>query len=104
MFAEQLNAELNFKTADRVKNGVNYLQVVDSKIHLNPKKVIFHFDNLFNGDKTLGDNINKVLNENWREVFEDVKPHYEEAFQKIAASIFNGLLDKVPKKDLFGED
>lgn len=78
--------------------------MVNSKIHLKPKKVTYHFGNLFNGDNKLGDNINKVLNENWSEVFQDVKPQYEEVFQKIAATIFNGLLEKVPKKDLFGEN
>ena len=65
----------------------------------------FHinFDNLFDGDKALSDNVNNVINENWRDVFNDVKSGYEEAGAKVAESVFSSLLSKVTASELFGE-
>lgn len=36
------------------------MKVTDFRVTMNPEKVVFKFDNLFNGDKELGNNINQV--------------------------------------------
>ena len=83
------------------KKGQKYLKVVEGKLVLTPGLVKFKLENLFDGDKTLGDNINSVMNENWKEVFADVKSSYEEAYSQIVETIFNNLLAKVPYDELF---
>lgn len=95
---------LRFTFEEFEKKGKKHFRVVDSKLVMNPKLIQIKLDNLFNGDKALGDNINQVMNDNWAEVFADVKPSYEEAFAKIFLSIFNNLLAKVPISEIFGED
>lgn len=69
---------------------------------MSPKLIKFDLQNLFNGDKALADNVLKVLNENWEEVFGDVKSGYENAFSQIFTGIFSRLLDRVSVDDLFG--
>lgn len=79
------------------------MKVVNTKLSINPSLVTFNFDNLFDGDENLGNNINKVVNDNWKEVFGDVKSNYEEAFATIIQSLFNNLLGKVPIAELFNQ-
>ncbi|KAJ3664931.1 hypothetical protein Zmor_000463 [Zophobas morio] len=82
----------------------NHYKVVNTEM-MYTKMENFHinFDNLFDGDKALSDNVNNVINENWRDVFNDVKSGYEEAGAKVAESVFSSLLSKVTASELFGE-
>lgn len=61
----------------------------------------FNFENLFNGDKRLGDEINKVLNENWDSIYNDVRSSYDESFGLIFKDIANRIFNRVPFNDLF---
>jgi hypothetical protein len=47
--------------------------MLSCNVTLNPELISFNFENLFDGNKELGDNTNQVLNDNWKEVFDDVK-------------------------------
>ncbi|XP_063930450.1 protein takeout-like [Zophobas morio] len=97
-----LSLHLTFSLEEYEKNGKTHYKVVDNKLILMPQLMKFRMDNLFDGDKILGDNINQVLNDNWSEVFAEVKPNYEEAFGKIFTAIFENVLKKVSKTELFG--
>jgi len=65
------------------------------------KKNIFKYDNQFNGNKELGDPITSLLNENWKEVFEDIKPEVQEVINVILTNYINIIFEKVPIHDLF---
>ncbi|XP_044261206.1 uncharacterized protein LOC123009145 [Tribolium madens] len=99
-----LDYVLTFQLAEITKKSTKHFKVVDSKLEMNPKSIQFKLENLFGGDKTLGDNINQVMNENWREVFADVKTSYEEAFSKIFFSVFSNFLAKVPISEIFNSN
>jgi hypothetical protein len=47
--------------------------MLSCNVTLNPELISFNFENLFDGNKELGDNTNQVLSDNWKEVFDDVK-------------------------------
>lgn len=83
------------------KKGVKYVEIKSLKVHLNAEKVEFDFKNLFNGDPRLGPEMNRILNENWTEIFEDVKYAYGEAFGAIFKTIVNVIFKRVPYDDLF---
>ncbi|KAF7285514.1 protein takeout-like [Rhynchophorus ferrugineus] len=85
------------------KKGKVFMKCVDYKITLKPGKVSYQFDNLFDGQKELGDNINKVLNESWEEVFNDVRDGYEKSLGIIFNDLANRILSKVPEKEIFLE-
>ncbi|KAJ3618237.1 hypothetical protein MTP99_006258 [Tenebrio molitor] len=83
------------------KNDKTYARFVKSDLDMSPGLIHFNFDNLFNGDKALGDSINKVMNENWKEVFEDVKSDYTETVNRILLSLLNGFFSKVSIEEAF---
>lgn len=71
---------------------------------MTPRSIKFDLQNLFNGNKALGNMILTVLNENWKSVYDDVQSSYEDAFAQIFTSIFNNFLSRVPTDRLFGKD
>lgn len=83
------------------KKGVTYMKIKDFKLVLKPERVHYKFENLFNGDERLGKQMNDVLNENWKEVFDDVKLGYEEFIGSIGKHVANSIFLKVPYDDLF---
>ncbi|KAF2887161.1 hypothetical protein ILUMI_19012 [Ignelater luminosus] len=85
------------------KKGKVYMRVKKYIVTLDPGKVIFNFENLFNGDERLGKEMNNILNENWKDVFDDVKSGYEESFGIIFGDFANRVYSKIPFKDLFLE-
>ncbi|KAJ3618506.1 hypothetical protein MTP99_006486 [Tenebrio molitor] len=97
---KNMHGKLTFTFEEYEKKGEKHLKIIEGKLKMQPESVHFNFENLFNGDKALGDNINKVMNENWEEVFSDVKSSYEDAFGQIVTGLFNGLLAKVPISEL----
>lgn len=55
-------------------DGNKYLNITSYIIKFKPKAVTFRFDNLFNGDKLLGNTMNKFMNDNWDPVFAGIIP------------------------------
>ncbi|KAJ3650921.1 hypothetical protein Zmor_016996 [Zophobas morio] len=82
------------------KKGKTYMKFVTSGITMEPESVYFNFENLFDGDKQLGDNINKVLNENWKEVFDDLRSSYSEIVARLFKQFLNILFSKVSIEEL----
>lgn len=99
---EELNFSLDFLLERYKKDGKTHFKVTNSTLNLNPKFIIFRLDNLFGGEKTLSDNLNKVLNDNWKELFHEMKSKYEEVFSQKFGTVFNNLLGLVSESELFG--
>lgn len=74
------------------------------KLSFTLSKMIFHLTNLYNGDKLLGDNTNVFLNENWKEVFTEIKKSVFSAFAQIAENALNNIFAKVPYDDFFQQE
>lgn len=64
----------------------------------------FHFENLYKGDKALGDSTNLFLNENWKDIFNEIKGSIFDAFTLIAQGALTNVFNKVPYKELFSDD
>lgn len=60
-----------------------------------------HLDNLFNGDKLLGDTTNKILNKNWRDIFDELRPAMLEALSDMNLAVAKPVFDKVPYAELY---
>ncbi|XP_044260355.1 protein takeout-like [Tribolium madens] len=97
----------NVKTVCRLhyeeisNNGKTYLKFTKSDLDIEPDFVNFNFENLFNGDKALGDNINKVLNENWQDVYHDLKDDHIQVLNKILLNLMNNFFAKVSVEEAF---
>lgn len=53
-------------------------------------------DNLFNGDKLLGDTTNLFLNENWSDVINELKPALRDAMGIITGNVIRAVFDRFP--------
>lgn len=58
-------------------------------------------DNLFNGDKLLGDTTNMFLNENWEEVINELKPALRNAMGIITGNVIRSVFEKYPYEDFW---
>ncbi|KAH0822579.1 hypothetical protein GEV33_000212 [Tenebrio molitor] len=76
---DRLKCFHQFDFEEYEKKGKKYLKVVNSSLSIDPEWITFKFDNLYDGDQVLGDNVNLVMNDNWREIFADAQPSIEEA-------------------------
>nr|CAD7432247.1 unnamed protein product [Timema monikensis] len=83
------------------KGDKEHMSVTGSKLDFHLGKLDIYLDNLFNGDKALGDNTNKFLNENWEVLAKDLGPFVAEGISAAIKQIAAGLMDKIPYEDLF---
>ncbi|KAH0812335.1 hypothetical protein GEV33_010460 [Tenebrio molitor] len=90
-----------FDYEEKMRKGKTHINVVSSNLTMDPELVSYNFENLFNGDKQLGDNINRVLNDNWKEVFDDVKADYIKVVDRIIVQLFNNFFSKVSQEEAF---
>lgn len=92
--AEDLRLKSFYGYEEFKKNGKTHIKMVSSEMDIEPGHVEFHFEQLLDQDG-FSQNINKVLNDNWKEVFDDVKPSYVEVVSKIIVRLLNGFFSKV---------
>ncbi|GJQ86300.1 hypothetical protein Trydic_g8996 [Trypoxylus dichotomus] len=78
------------------RSGVEYLKLGGSKLDYTTQRSYFQLDNLFDGDKTLGEQMNKFLDENWRDVEKDLGPAFSNVIVKVAENIATALFHSVP--------
>lgn len=85
----------------RRKSGKQHVKFTWTNLEYTAKRIYLKLDNLFNGDRMLGDNMNRFLDENWKDVTDELYPSLKEAVGAIVTSIARGLFSKIPFDDLF---
>ncbi|KAH0818502.1 hypothetical protein MTP99_013114 [Tenebrio molitor] len=98
---KNLNVSALFDYEEKMKKGKTFIKIISSNVSMDPEFVSYNFENLFNGDKQLGDNINRVLNDNWKQVFDEVKDDYIEVINRILVQLLNNFFSKVSLEDAF---
>lgn len=98
---DNANLVVKFKPRIVTKNGKNYIQTETFKLDFDTTRLHIQLENLFNGDRLLGDNMNLFLNENWRDILKELKPAITLAVEEILKSIINRIFIKVPYEDIF---
>ncbi|XP_015514386.1 protein takeout [Neodiprion lecontei] len=82
------------------RQGVDYLIFKKVDFVLNPQSMKLNFSNLFNGNKELGDNMNKFLNENWSQVYDELRHSFQNAFALTIADLTHRFFAQVPYDSL----
>jgi len=112
--------QLKFTGQPSVIEGKTYMQTRDMKVSFDVKKLvtvvcifveinhfnfrlIFRFDNLYNGDKILGDTTIRFVNEFWRDIYLDIKPALIRTFEEEIQKIANDAMAKLPFDEYFVE-
>lgn len=63
-----------------------------------------NFENLFNGDKVLSDTTNQFLNQNWKEILNELKPVLTKTIGDIYKAISEPIFMKFPYEEIFLKD
>lgn len=67
----------------------------------NDCRMYMHMENLFNGDKLLGDTTNRFVDENWRDLFNELQPAIIKAVDVHNVAVVKPVFDKVPYAELY---
>lgn len=85
-----------------MRDGQKFVQMERAKASIiRPSRLYMNFENLFNGDRALGDNMNLFLNENWQEIFAELKPVVEDTFAELIRNVLNNVFNAFPYDVLF---
>lgn len=98
-----VNIGYNYDRKRKESNGKDYVIPKDLELDFDPKGMTIHLENLFNGDKFLGDNMNSFLNENWKDVLADVGPTIAKAMNQVLSTILTNIFQLVPYDEAFPE-
>ena len=101
LFVENIVFKYSFDLKQVEKNGQIYAELQHVKLKLIPELVQFQFKNLFNGDKALGDNMNKFMNDNWSDIFHELEPSFTKGLSLISKQMINNVLSKYPHETFF---
>lgn len=98
---DDLNINFKFKLKQTPKKNGLYVQTEKLLFTFDTKKLYIDLQDLFNGDKTLGETMNRVLNDNWRDIFMELKPSIQDAFSQIIGALVDSVFSKVAYSDIY---
>lgn len=82
------------------KKGKTHVKLDELNVELKPETAKFHFDNLFDGDEQLGDRMNKLINDSWKDLYDEVKDGYNGMLAALVKNVADTVFNKVPLDDL----
>lgn len=100
-FAVNPAITVSFDGKSTTRNGKQYLSMENFKLSFTVSRIHFNFENLYKGDKVLGDSTNRFLNENWSDIFKEIRANIFDAFALIAENVVRNVFSKIPYEDLF---
>ncbi|GJQ74784.1 hypothetical protein Trydic_g21627 [Trypoxylus dichotomus] len=83
------------------KGGEKHYSIVKADADLRTRKVTFYFSNLFNGNERLGNNMNQFINDNWADVYGELKYSINNLIKTLVNDVLEAYFDKVPVEDFF---
>ncbi|KAK3929110.1 Protein takeout [Frankliniella fusca] len=98
---ENVSALFALHCHEETKDGLRYLNIDDFKFTFDTTLLKIRLENLFKGNKELSNNMNTFLNENWKEILQELKPGIQDAFGIAFKEITNRIFSKVPVQNLF---
>jgi len=95
---------LTFYTEIVDKDGVDHIRFTKAKVTVGGvSKGKIHLDNLFGGDKLIGEVINNAINLNFQYFVQELKPIIEDTLSKFAVETANTIVEDFPLKEVFPE-
>ncbi|XP_055905411.1 protein takeout-like [Eupeodes corollae] len=96
-----LHIKTRSKPKVELRDGLEYLKTDNFKIKAKADRMTVSMTNLFNGDKTLGDNMVKIINENWEVLWEEMEPSFSDQLRKVNEDTIDKVVNSFPYKELF---
>ncbi|CAO1423119.1 unnamed protein product [Diamesa tonsa] len=98
---DNMETIMKFKTRRVENKGKIYMQVERVAVVFQTSLFQVEMKNLFNGNKALGDAMNRFIKENWKSIFDDMKPSLFETFGGVFKNIMNKVFSTVPYDEMF---
>lgn len=98
---ENIKAKTNLILKTVVRNGITYYDIKSFILSLTVTKMRIKLENLFKGDKALGNNMNTFLNENWPDIFKELQASFENALAAAFAGVAQQFFNRVPANQIF---
>ncbi|XP_055374501.1 protein takeout-like, partial [Condylostylus longicornis] len=93
--ATNVKASIKFKPTILNRDGKILFTENKVKVLLEPQGLHMRLENLFNGNKELGENMNTFLNENWKDVWTELAPSIHAAIGDVLTSILSNVFNKI---------
>ncbi|XP_044260808.1 protein takeout-like [Tribolium madens] len=84
-----------------IKKNKTCLRVTDFKFGFKPKRIVFDFENIIDGNEQLSKEVVKTLNENSETVYADVGPAFNQVMGMVWKQTINQVFSRVPEDELF---
>ncbi|XP_063926422.1 protein takeout-like isoform X2 [Zophobas morio] len=97
----ECEAVYNTRCEKYTKRNQKHIRMTDFVLKLKPKRIVFGFENLIDGNEQFSNEVLKTINENSEQVYADVAPAINEAIAKIEKEIVNQVFSRVPEDELF---
>ncbi|CAH1164070.1 unnamed protein product [Phaedon cochleariae] len=91
-----IDATITIRAEKINRDNDKYYNVTDFYVQFEIGEANINFDNLFNGDKELGEAMNLFLNDNWKQVAGEIKPVLEDSIASIFKKFSNRIFHKYP--------
>lgn len=95
---------IRFNGKSNTKDGEIFLQPENVELSFNISELILNLDNLYNGNKLLGDYTNSFLNRNWGRVWSGINQSVFSSFSQIATNILTNVFSTIPYDELFTKE
>nr|CAD7595306.1 unnamed protein product [Timema genevievae] len=82
------------------KDGKKHFNVKDFKVKFDIGHCSLHLGDLFHGDQELGDTMNMLLNDNWKNLAEEIKPTLENTISSLLKNMSNNIYRKYSLDEL----
>lgn len=93
-------AKIKYKLL-KLDDGREIIKGTKIKFSLKPRKFHSNYSNLFGGDEELGDTMNKLINDNWKLIFQELGDVISRPIGLIILKLINNVLEKFDHHDLF---
>jgi len=95
--AENLLMTITVSNKLRDQDGLVFCDVEDVKVDVKDiKNFHIYMENLFNGQKSLEESINALVNQNWRDYFEVMRDPIQQTIQTVLVDRFRKIFKYVP--------
>ncbi|XP_044740772.1 protein takeout-like [Chrysoperla carnea] len=85
-----------------VRHNDQYFTIIGNHFTFDSQKAYLHLDRIFQDDERLNKETNLVINENWREIIDDMRPDIGETIGSIVTAIISGYYAHIPASELIG--
>ncbi|CAG9819739.1 unnamed protein product [Phaedon cochleariae] len=99
LYEPSLKHTLRFKGETR--NNMEYFSIANYTLNISIRGAHLEFQNLFDGDEELAQNILKIINDNWDMMFDDVREDVEKSSAEVCKMLAKNLFDSVPVDQIF---